>query len=45
MLHDTITVTVTPASDAPIVDNEVVTTNEDVPATDYLPDTEETDPD
>jgi gliding motility-associated-like protein len=44
-VNDTITVTVAPVNDAPIVDNEVVTTNEDTPATGDLTDAGDSDPD
>jgi VCBS repeat-containing protein len=44
-VNDTITVTVAPVNDAPIVDNEVITTNEDTPATGDLTDAGDSDPD
>jgi gliding motility-associated-like protein len=44
-VNDTITVTVAPVNDAPIVDNETITTNEDTPATGDLTDAGDLDPD
>jgi gliding motility-associated-like protein len=44
-VNDTITITVTAVNDAPIVDNETITTNEDTPATGDLTDAGDLDPD
>jgi gliding motility-associated-like protein len=44
-VNDTITITVTAVNDAPIVDNEIITTNEDTPATGDLTDAGDLDPD
>ena len=44
-VNDTITITVTPVNDAPVVDNETITTNEDTPATGDLTDAGDLDPD
>ncbi|MFN9982763.1 MAG: Ig-like domain-containing protein, partial [bacterium] len=44
-VNDTITITVTAVNDAPIVDNETITTNEDTPATGDLTDAGDSDPD
>jgi hypothetical protein len=44
-VNDTINITVTPVNDAPIVDNEVVTTTEDTPTTGDLTDAGDSDPD
>jgi gliding motility-associated-like protein len=44
-VNDTIFITVTAVNDAPIVDNEIITTNEDTPVTGDLTDAGDTDPD
>jgi gliding motility-associated-like protein len=44
-VNDTIFITVTAVNDAPIVDNETITTNEDTPATGDLTDAGDSDPD
>jgi hypothetical protein len=44
-INDTINITVTAVNDAPIVDNEIITTNENTPATGDLTDAGDSDPD
>ncbi len=44
-VNDTIFITVNPVNDAPIIDDEIITTNEDSPATGDLTDAGDSDPD